>query len=107
MTPSWYLPRRALLRDMGTAVAIPVLEAMVRPRGKLVRAAAPRFNPQRVVGMWGLTCGQVGKIDPVLKCMVSPWTPDSEGPITKPDPAGFLDPFFGRGTPMGANVKDM
>src|SRR5262245_63485389 len=101
MTPKWHIPRRTVLRGMGTAVALPFLEAMVLPRRG---SAALTATPRRFVGSWALPTGAVGKWDPVQNSMVSPWTPDQQGPIPAPDAAGFLSPFFGEGQPLGTRL---
>src|SRR5262249_4408023 len=100
MTPKWYIPRRAVLRGVGTAVALPFLEVMMPP----LKARAATSNPQRFVGIWGLPRGPVCRFDARQDAMVSPWTPDGEGPVVGPDATGFLNPFFGRGTPMGGGL---
>src|SRR5262245_46677096 len=91
MTPKWYVPRRTVLRGLGTALALPFLEAMVAP--KRARAQA-QSSPRRFVGVWGLPCGLVDKWDPVQNCFVAPWTPDGAGPLTSVDDQGYLKDFF-------------
>ena len=39
-TPKWHLPRRTFLRGLGTAVALPVLDAMLPARARAAMGAA-------------------------------------------------------------------
>src|SRR5262245_6556610 len=96
MTPKWYLPRRTLMRGLGTGIALPFLEAMVRPGAHRAAAAPdPKINPRRFVGIWGFPCGLVDRWDPLQNAPVSPWTPEGPtGPLVKPDAGGFLQPFW-------------
>src|SRR5262249_47484358 len=51
--------------------------------------------------------------EPIQRCSVAPWTPDDAAvpggqgaPLTKSDPKGFLDPFFGlKPDPLGQAMK--
>src|SRR5262245_26514881 len=106
MTPRWYVPRRTVLRGMGTAVALPFLEAMVKPR-RVAAALDPKTNPRRFVGIWAFPCGLVGKWDPVQSSWVAPWTPSDEGPLSASivgtdDQERYLAPFF---DPQNKGVK--
>src|SRR5262245_37306836 len=90
-TPSWYIPRRTLLRATGVAVGLPSLEAMVLPGA---RAAGP--PPRRVAVVGGMNNGFVGRRDLEQNTLVAPWTPKraGNGPLEN---NLFLKPFFDKG----------
>jgi hypothetical protein len=51
MSKNWQIPRRTFLRGMGTAIALPVLEAMIPPvrvLGETAGAATPPALPKRM-----------------------------------------------------------
>lgn len=50
-TPSWHLPRRTFLRGLGTAVALPVLDAMLPGRALAASGSAKAF-PKRVAWIY-------------------------------------------------------
>jgi hypothetical protein len=90
-TPSWYVPRRKLLQTSGTAIALPALEAMMRP-GK--RARADELSPRRFLMVLGQVFGYVGHYDQELKRQVAPWTPKARGRQTDIENNSYLKPFF-------------
>jgi hypothetical protein len=89
MNPSWYIPRRTALRSLGVSLALPFLEAMVKPGARAAAGGRRRF-----IAVWGFPCGVVGKKDAVQKCRVAPWTPDGAGSILGLAPDRYLKPFF-------------
>jgi len=49
MNPKWYIPRRTFLKGLGTAVALPMLEAMVMPTKVLAAdEVSPSVFPRRM-----------------------------------------------------------
>jgi hypothetical protein len=48
MTPKWHIPRRTFLRGLGTAIALPMLEAMVPPLRALGAQAEAKVFPKRM-----------------------------------------------------------
>jgi Protein of unknown function (DUF1552) len=91
--PSWYISRRTVLQTAGTAVALPVLEAMVAPRSA---RAAPTVPPRRFLGIHALCFGYVGRNDADLKTLVAPWTSQAQGPSVPLENNSYLRPFFDR-----------
>jgi hypothetical protein len=91
MKPSWYLSRRTVLRSAGTSLALPFLDAMVRP-GRAV--AAGGSGVRRFVAVFGLPNGVVAKRDELQNCAVAPWTPAAAGSIVGLAPDRYLKPFF-------------
>jgi hypothetical protein len=67
MDKSWQIPRRTFLKGMGTAMALPLLEAMA-PSAKLLAAAAPAGKPLRMAFVY--VPNGVNMAD---------WTPKAEG----------------------------
>ena len=53
-TPSWHIPRRTFLRGLGTAVALPVLDAMVPSKafGASASGAAAKAFPKRIAWVY-------------------------------------------------------
>src|SRR5262245_44167951 len=68
-TPSWYIPRRTLLQTAGTAIGLPVLEAMIKPGARAALAPPPR----RWVSIHGQVYGFVGRDDGSMNTKVAPW----------------------------------
>lgn len=48
MNRSWQIPRRRFLKGLGTAVALPLLEAMVPPLQAVASAASAKTSPKRM-----------------------------------------------------------
>src|SRR6185503_406390 len=90
MKASWHISRRTVLRSAGASVALPFLEAMVRPGARAAAAASPR----RFLGIFGLVCGVVTKKDPVQNCRVPNWGPAGTGSILGLTPDKYLKPFW-------------
>ena len=93
MTASkWYLSRRAVLRGVGAGLALPFLEAMIKPG-----AHAAAGNYVRFMGMYGVSCGPVGIKDRTQGGIrVAPWTPEAAGSILDLNPDRYLRYFFDR-----------
>jgi hypothetical protein len=51
-TPSWQIPRRTFLRGLGTAVALPVLDAMLPAKAFAGNAPAAKNFPRRVAWIY-------------------------------------------------------
>ena len=91
MKPKWHMSRRTVLRGLGVSISLPFLEAMVKPGARAATA-----NPYtRFLGMYGLSCGVVGKKDQLQGGIrVAPWTPEITGSISAVAPDRYLRPFF-------------
>ncbi len=95
-TPSWQISRRTMLRGMGVAISLPMLEAMNPARlfadePAVVEAAGPKFKPPRTpvrLLMMNLPCGTYRK----------EWGVDKDGPI------GELKPIL---APLQAHAGDI
>lgn len=98
-TKSWRISRRTMLQTAGTAIALPVLEAMIRPR----RLRATAEPPRRMLAMHGLVYGYVGRPDPELvdargrPVLVAPWAAAAPGHAVPIENNSYLKPFFDRG----------
>jgi hypothetical protein len=68
MNKNWPLPRRRFLKGLGTAIALPVLEAMVPPLGLLASKTASPTAPKRMAFIY--VPNGVNMAD---------WTPKAEG----------------------------
>jgi hypothetical protein len=90
-SPRWYIPRRTLLQTAGTAIALPALEAMVKPGA---RAAAP--PPRRFLAVHGLVYGYVGRSDAEQKTTIAPWSPRARGAVLPIENNTYMKPFFDR-----------
>src|SRR5262245_46169783 len=98
---SWYIPRRTLLRTAGTSIALPALEAMIKP-GPRAAVAPP---PRRFLAVHGQVYGFVSRPDPVQRTPTAPWTPKtpvaagteagpSSAPLDRLESNTYLKPFF-------------
>jgi hypothetical protein len=90
--PPWYISRRTMLQTAGTAIALPVLDAMVRPR----RSSAGTAPPRRLLAMHGLVYGYVGREDPELGTLSAPWSATTPGHDVPIENNSYLKPFFDR-----------
>ena len=90
---SWQISRRTMLQTAGTAIALPFLEAMVRPR----RGHATTGPPRRFLAVHGLVYGYVGRPDPELDTLVAPWSATATGYEVPIENNTYLEPFFDRG----------
>src|SRR5690606_25955049 len=86
----WQISRRTMLQTAGTAIALPVLEAMLRPR----RLHADGAPPRRFLAMHGLVYGYVGRDDEELGTMVAPWSATAPGYDVPIENNTYLKPFF-------------
>src|SRR6185436_15399275 len=80
MTKNWQLPRRSFLRGLGTAMALPLLEAMVPPVGLLAAGAAGETMPKRLAFVY-VPNGVI----------MEEWTPEATG--TTYEMPGILQPL--------------
>jgi hypothetical protein len=92
-TPSWFLSRRTLLQTAGTALALPVLEAMIRPGRAQAQPVAP---PRRFLAVHGLVYGYVSRPDTQLTTAVAPWSALAVGRDVPLENNSYLKPFFDR-----------
>lgn len=99
--PRWYISRRTLLKTAGCSVALPVLEAMIRPGARAAAGQAPR----RFLAVMGQHYGYLGRIDPQLAALqtgksalrfasVPPWAARAAGPSVPIENNTYLRPFF-------------
>jgi len=93
MRKSWRISRRTMLQTAGTAIALPFLDAMVKPR----RLRAATDTPRRLLAFHGLIYGYIGRDDPELGTMVAPWSPTAAGYDVPIENNTYLKPFFDRG----------
>lgn len=92
----WYLSRRTLLRTAGVTVALPALEAMVKP-GAYAQTA--NTAPRRFLAIHGQIYGYIGKADPdfATNVKVAPWTAQARGYSVPLENNTYLRPFFTKG----------
>lgn len=90
---SWRISRRTMLQTAGTAIALPFLEAMLRPRGSRAATTPPR----RFLAVHGLVYGYVGRDDAELGTPVAPWSARASGYEVGIENNTYLKPFFDRG----------
>jgi hypothetical protein len=88
--PSWYISRRTLLQTAGTAIALPVLEAMLRPGARADMTTPPR----RFLAFHGQVYGYVGRYDSELDTLVAPWSANAAGYAVPIENNSYLKPFF-------------
>jgi len=90
--PSWYISRRTLLQTAGVAIALPMLEAMLRPGARADTTTMPR----RFLAFHGQIYGYVGRHDPELDTPVAPWSATATGYAVPIENNTYLKPFFDR-----------
>ena len=90
MRKSWSISRRMLLQTAGTAIALPVLEAMLGHRAR-AHADAP---PKRILHFHGQIYGYVGRQDAELATAVAPWSAQATGYDVPIENNTYLRPFF-------------
>ncbi|MBX7115735.1 MAG: DUF1552 domain-containing protein [Myxococcaceae bacterium] len=91
---AWHLSRRTLLQSAGVSLALPMLEAMVKPGA---RAAGTAPAPRRFLAVHGQVYGYVGKPDPELgNALVAPWTNPAKGYSVPLENNTYLRPFFNK-----------
>jgi hypothetical protein len=89
---SWYISRRTLLQTAGASIALPALEAMIKPGARAATVAPPR----RFLAVHGQVYGYVGRTDPELNTFVAPWTRPVTGYEVALENNTHLRPFFNR-----------
>lgn len=90
MRKPWQISRRMLLQTAGTALALPVLEAMVRHDAR----AAADAPPKRILHFHGQIYGYVGRQDAELGTPVAPWSAQAVGYEVAIENNTYLRPFF-------------
>lgn len=89
----WHLSRRTLLQTAGMSLALPMLEAMVKPGAR----AATVTPPRRFLAVHGQVYGYVGRPDPELGGnLVAPWTNPAKGYSVPIENNTYLRPFFNK-----------
>lgn len=92
MRKPWLISRRTMLQTAGTAIALPVLDAMVSPR----RSRAEDAPPRRFLAVHGLVYGYIGRDDPELGTMAAPWSATAPGLDVPIENNTYLKPYFDR-----------
>jgi hypothetical protein len=90
---SWYISRRTLLQTAGCAIALPVLDAMVRTDAR----AGGDAPPKRILHFHGQIYGYVGREDAELATTVAPWSAQTTGYEVALQNNTYLRPFFDKG----------